>query len=70
MHRRLAATARRANIVFCFAEALWHLWGRDDLEMISYYAPRLTRYSADGKTLRGSAYGPKLLAPGADGRSQ
>jgi thymidylate synthase len=62
--------ARRTNIVFCIAEALWYLWGRDDLEMISYYAPRLARYSADGRTLRGSAYGPKLLAPGEDGRSQ
>lgn len=36
--------ARRTNIVFCFAEALWYLWGRYDLEMISYYAPRLARY--------------------------
>lgn len=62
--------ARRVNIVFCFAEALWYLWGRDDLEMISYYAPRLARYSADGQRLRGSAYGPKLFAPGGDGRSQ
>lgn len=62
--------ARRTNIVFCFAEALWYLWGRDDLEMISYYAPRLARYSADGQTLRGSAYGPKLFTPGRDGRSQ
>jgi thymidylate synthase len=62
--------ARRTNIVFCFAEALWYLWGRDDLEMISYYAPRLAAYSADGKTLRGTAYGPKLMASGEDSRSQ
>jgi thymidylate synthase len=68
--RLVYVPARRSNIVFCFAEALWYLWGRDDLEMISYYAPRVARYSADGETLRGSAYGPKLFAPGADGRSQ
>jgi len=55
---------RRANIVFCFAEALWYLQGRDDLEMIAYYAPRLARFSADGRTLTGSAYGPKLHTPG------
>jgi thymidylate synthase len=62
--------ARRTNIVFCFAEALWYLQGRDDLEMISYYAPPLARYSPDGKKLTGSAYGPKLFGPGRAGRSQ
>jgi thymidylate synthase len=62
--------ARRINIVFCFAEALWYLWGRDDLEMISYYAPRLAAFSADGKSLTGTAYGPKLFRPDADGSSQ
>jgi len=36
--------------VFCFAEALWYLQGRDDLEMISYYAPRLARFSSDGRS--------------------
>ncbi|RJL23959.1 thymidylate synthase [Bailinhaonella thermotolerans] len=61
---------RRTNIVFCYAEALWYLLGRDDLEMISYYAPRLTRYSADGKVLSGTAYGPKLFGLAAGGRSQ
>lgn len=62
--------ARRTNIVFCFAEALWYLWGRDDLEMISYYAPRLARFSSDGEKLAGSAYGPKLFRPARTGRSQ
>lgn len=62
--------ARRTSIVFCFAEALWYLWGRDDLEMISYYAPGLARFSADGTTLTGSAYGPKLFGSASSGRSQ
>ena len=62
--------ARRVNIVFCFAEALWYLWGRDDLEMISYYAPRLARISADAATLTGTAYGPKLFRPDPAGCSQ
>src|SRR5918994_261824 len=31
--------ARRLNIVFNFAEALWYLSGRDDLDFIAYYAP-------------------------------
>ena len=56
--------------MFCYAEALWYLLGRDDLGMIAYYAPGLARYSADGRTLTGSAYGPKLRALGPSGRSQ
>ena len=62
--------ARRTNIVFCFAEALWYLWARDDLEMISYYAPRLARFSSDGEKLAGSAYGPKLFRSARTGRPQ
>jgi len=63
--------ARRANIVFNHAEALWYLSGRDDLDMIAHYAPRLRGVSEDGKTLTGTAYGPPLFAPTEpDGRSQ
>jgi hypothetical protein len=59
--------ARRSNIVFCYAEALWYLWGRDDLEMIGYYSSRIARASADGFTLTGTAYGPKLFHPSQGG---
>lgn len=52
--------ARRTNIVFNFAEALWYLAGRDDLDFIEYYAPTMRRYSMDGRRLTGTAYGPKL----------
>lgn len=51
---------RRTNIVFNFAEALWYLAGDDSLEYIGYYAPGIRRYSADGRRLTGTAYGPKL----------
>ena len=62
---------RRTNIVFNHAELLWYLAARNDLAMISYYAPRLARYSADRTTLTGTAYGPRLFAPdGPDGLSQ
>lgn len=59
--------SRKVNIVFHFAEALWYLWGRSDLEMMAYYAPQMRSYSMDGKTLRGSAYGARLFRapPGA-----
>ena len=63
--------ARKANIVFNHAETLWYLTGRDDLDMIAYYAPTLRPLSSDGRILTGTAYGPRLFKPiGADGRCQ
>jgi thymidylate synthase len=63
--------ARRANIVFNHAEALWYLSGRDDLDMVAHYAPRLRGLSENGTTLTGTAYGPRLFgSSGRDGRSQ
>jgi thymidylate synthase len=61
--------ARRANIVFNHAEALWYLSGRDDLAMIAHYAPSLRKFSADGLRLAGTAYGPRLFGPGPNGGS-
>ncbi|MFF7452189.1 MULTISPECIES: thymidylate synthase [unclassified Streptomyces] len=57
---------RKVNPVFQFAEALWYLAGRRDLEMIGYYAPSMRASSADGIHLGGSAYGYALFNP-ADG---
>ena len=63
--------ARRTNIAFNHAEALWYLTGRDDLDMIGYYAPRLARLATGQATLTGTAYGPRLFgASGSDGQSQ
>lgn len=62
---------RKVNIVFNYAEALWFLWGRDDLELISYYAPRMRSYSANGMSIDGSAYGTRMFRPSSmTGRSQ
>lgn len=62
--RIVRAPARRLNIVFNFAEALWYLSGSDDLRMIAYYAPSMRRYSMDGERLTGTAYGPKIFSHG------
>src|SRR3954463_263895 len=43
--------ARKSNIVFNYAELLWYVAGRDDVAMISYYAPRLAKLSSDGTML-------------------
>ncbi|MGO1057211.1 thymidylate synthase [Crossiella sp. CA198] len=56
--------ARRLNLVFNFAEALWYLSGRDDLDFIAYYAPSIRKYSADGVRLTGTAYGRALFGGG------
>jgi thymidylate synthase len=56
--------ARRLNIVFNFAESLWYLSGRDDLDFISYYAPSMRKYSADGTRLTGTAYGRAIFGDG------
>ncbi|WP_406463421.1 thymidylate synthase [Streptomyces sp. NBC_01622] len=61
---------RRANPVFQFAEALWYLAGRRDLEMIGYYSTSMHASSADGIRLGGSAYGHALFSPIRGGRSQ
>ncbi|TQN31159.1 thymidylate synthase [Haloactinospora alba] len=61
---------RPVNVVFNLAEVLWYLAGRDDLNMIAYYAPRLSNFSRDGQHLTGTAYGPKLFGQARDGSSQ
>ncbi|MGY1502932.1 thymidylate synthase [Streptomyces sp. QTS52] len=64
--QRLPFLARRkANPVFHYAEALWYLAGRRDLEMIGYYAPSMRSSSPDGVHLGGSAYGYILFTPAA-----
>nr|WP_062340070.1 thymidylate synthase [Herbidospora sakaeratensis] len=68
---RLPYLVRRpVNIAYNLAEALWYLGGRNDLDMIGYYAPGMSNYSADGHTLTGSAYGWELFQHGPDGMSQ
>jgi thymidylate synthase len=59
--------SRKTNIIFNFAHVLWILSGRDDLEMIAYYAPTFQRFSTDGRTLMGSAYGPRIFQRGDQG---
>lgn len=56
--------ARRLNIVFNFAESLWYLSGRDDLEFIANYAPSIRKYSADEVRLTGTAYGKAIFGRG------
>jgi thymidylate synthase len=68
--RTIRIPERRTNIFFNFAEALWYLSARDSLEFVEFYAPSMRRYSADGRTLRGTAYGPRIFNFGGAGFNQ
>ncbi|MEV0265859.1 thymidylate synthase [Streptomyces sp. NPDC050617] len=61
---------RKSNLVFNFAESLWYLSGGNSLDFISFYAPSMKKYSADGRRLAGTAYGPRLFNCGGAGFNQ
>jgi thymidylate synthase len=50
--------ARDANPFFHLAESLWMLGGRNDVDFVSRYVPRMKDYSDDGVTFHG-AYGKR-----------
>jgi thymidylate synthase len=64
VQRHITLPARRTNIIFNFAEVLWYLSGSRDLDVIAYYAPSIAKYSRDGRTLAGTAYGPRIFRMG------
>ena len=68
--RVIRRASRRTNIFFNFAEALWYLSGSNNLDMVRFYAPSMGKYSADGRTLRGTAYGPRIFNFGGAGVNQ
>ena len=63
--RAVRSRSRRSNLVFNFAEVLWYLRGSCALDEIAFYAPRIARYSSDGRTLCGTAYGPRIFRSGS-----
>jgi len=70
VQRLVLVPARRANVIFNFAEVLWYLANRDDLAYLAYYAPRIRRWSKDGRTMTGSAYGRRFFSYGAGSVNQ
>jgi thymidylate synthase len=70
VQRHVTLPSRRTNIIFNFAEALWYLSGSRDLDFIGYYAPSIANYSRDGRTLAGTAYGPRIFHMGSSGVDQ
>ena len=50
---------RKWNPILPYAESLWLASGRNDLEFIQYFLPRLSDFSDDGVFMRGG-YGPRF----------
>jgi len=50
---------RKANIFSTLAETLWVLGGRNDIEFISHYVPKMDDFSDPTKVLYGG-YGPRI----------
>lgn len=57
--RQRVVFSRPINPAFAIAEVIWILAGSDDLAFITFWNPRMKRYSDDGITMHG-AYGPRL----------
>src|SRR3990172_7674659 len=57
--RCLIVHGRNDNIFAKIAETLWMIAGRDDLDWLARYVPRVYDYSDDGCRWRG-AYGPRI----------
>lgn len=58
--RCCALPERKWDPSFCLAEWLWYMRGSDRVGEIAFWAPQYSRYSDDGKQLRG-AYGPRVF---------
>lgn len=57
--REVLVPCRRANIAAQIAETMWVLGGRDDIEWLANYLPRVYDFSDDGKRWR-AGYGARL----------
>lgn len=57
--RWITIEERKWNIFLPYAESLWIASGRNDLEFIEFYLPKLKEFSDDGKFMRGG-YGPRM----------
>lgn len=57
--RILFNEVRNHNSIFAWAESLWMLAGRDDLAFLIPLNKGMAKYSDDGSTVRGSAYGKR-----------
>ena len=60
--RLLTSKRRNWSLALAIGELCWHLRGDRDVASLAYYAPAWHDVTDDGRTVRGSCYGHKLLA--------
>jgi thymidylate synthase len=65
--RLLSFKSRAVNLYYCIGNFLWVMSQSDDVDFISYYNPRGTTFSDDGKRLP-AAYGKRIFD--IDGQNQ
>ena len=59
LSRWVTIPERKWNMFLPYAESLWLALGRNDLDLVKYYLPRMEEFSDDRAFLRGG-YGPRL----------
>ena len=59
LSRWITIPNRKWNFYLPYAESLWLALGRNDIELIKYYLPKMAVFSDDREFLRGG-YGPRL----------
>ncbi|MBA2678456.1 MAG: thymidylate synthase [Ktedonobacteraceae bacterium] len=64
--RLIYSPSRVHNITFAIGELLWYLRGSDQADIVSFYNPRYTTFSDDGRTLHG-AYGRRIFSSALTG---
>lgn len=57
--RILFLPERKTNPTFAIVETIWMLAGRNDLSLLTPFNQNMAKYSDDGQTVRGSAYGAR-----------
>ncbi|MBI2020111.1 hypothetical protein HYS94_01705 [Candidatus Daviesbacteria bacterium] len=60
-HRVIQNSSRKISLSMLVGEFFWILFGRDDLDFISFYNSKMIEYSDNGKSLFG-AYGKRLTS--------
>lgn len=59
--RLVTILERKWNVTLPYAESLWLVSGRNDMEFIAHYLSRMSDFSDDGQYMR-AGYGPRLRA--------
>jgi thymidylate synthase len=60
--RVVVSPSRRWSFPLAIGEFCWHASASNEIDALSYYAPRWRAFSVDGRTVRGSCYGRHIFS--------